>query len=194
MAINSLRSRLGGHSNYPWLVVGLLWFAGFFNYADRQAVYSVFPLLKTEFELSPRQLGYLGSAFMLVYAVSSPFSGYTVDLLPRRLLITLGLSFWSLICAATAVSRNFYQLVFFRAAEGLGESFYFPASMSLLSDYHGPRTRSRAQYPPDERVPRNRRRCRSGGLSGSAHGLAITLLDSGIGRHVLRGIAGIYVG
>ena len=30
-----------------------------------------------------------------------------------------------------------------RAAEGLGESFYFPASMSMLADYHGPRTRSK---------------------------------------------------
>ena len=40
--------------------------------------------------------------------------------------------------------RNFTQLIFFRAAEGLGESFYFPASMSFLADYHGPRTRSRA--------------------------------------------------
>ncbi len=144
MANNSLRSRVGAHPYYPWLVVALLWFAGFFNYADRQAVYSVFPLLKSEFGLSQRQLGYLGSAFMFVYAVSSPFSGYTVDLLPRRLLITLGLTFWSLICAATALSRNFLQLIFFRGAEGLGESFYFPASMSLLSDYHGPRTRSRA--------------------------------------------------
>jgi MFS family permease len=144
VANNSLRSRLGSHPYYPWLVVGMLWFAGFFNYADRQAVFSVFPLLKSEFGLSPRQLGYLGSAFMFVYAVSSPFSGFTVDLLPRRLLITLGLTFWSLICAATALSRSFYQLIFFRAAEGLGESFYFPASMSLLSDYHGPPTRSRA--------------------------------------------------
>jgi MFS family permease len=124
--------------------VGLLWFCGFFNYADRQAVYSVFPLLKSEFGLSPTQLGLLGSAFMFVYALSSPFSGYTVDRLPRRLLIMLGLTFWSLICAATALSKNFMQLIFFRGAEGLGESFYFPASMSLLSDYHGPRTRSRA--------------------------------------------------
>ena len=31
-----------------------------------------------------------------------------------------------------------------RALEGLGETFYFPASMSLVSDYHGARTRSRA--------------------------------------------------
>src|SRR5262249_11252655 len=28
--------------------------------------------------------------------------------------------------------------------EGLGETFYFPASMSLVSDYHSQRTRSRA--------------------------------------------------
>jgi MFS family permease len=139
-----MRSRLSANPYYPWIVVGLLWFAGFFNYADRQGVYSVFPLIKSEFKLSPTQLGYLGSAFMVVYAVSSPFSGYTVDLLPRRLLITLGLTFWSLICAATALARSYSQLLVFRAAEGLGESFYFPASISLLSDYHGPRTRSRA--------------------------------------------------
>jgi MFS family permease len=144
VAINPSQPPTGSGRVYPWVVVGLLWFCGFFNYADRQAVYSVFPLIKSEFGLSQEQLGYLGSAFMLVYALTSPFSGYTVDLLPRRLLITLGLTFWSLICAATALSRSFFQLIFFRAAEGLGESFYFPASMSILADYHGARTRSRA--------------------------------------------------
>ena len=41
-------------------------------------------------------------------------------------------------------ARSFVQLVLLRGAEGLGESFYFPASMSVLADYHGPRTRSRA--------------------------------------------------
>src|SRR6202042_168536 len=60
----------------PWVVVGLLWFCGFFNYADRQAIYSVFPLLKTEFGLSNTQQGWLGSVFMLVYAGASPFTGY----------------------------------------------------------------------------------------------------------------------
>ena len=45
---------------------------------------------------------------------------------------------------ATAWSRNFPTLFFFRAAEGIGETFYFPASMSLVADYHGKKTRSRA--------------------------------------------------
>jgi len=55
-----------------------------------------------------------------------------------------GLIVWSVICMLTAISRNFGTLLFFRAAEGLGETFYFPASMSLISDYHGKKSRSRA--------------------------------------------------
>ena len=41
-------------------------------------------------------------------------------------------------------SSDFRHLFFWRAAEGLGETFYYPASMSLISDYHGRNTRSRA--------------------------------------------------
>lgn len=125
-------------------MVGLLWLCGFFNYADRQALSAVFPVLGSEFGIGDPELGTLSSAFMLVYAMTSPFTGFAVDRLSRRVLIAAGLAFWSLICAATGLARNFYQLVFYRAAEGLGESFYFPASMSMLADYHGPRTRSRA--------------------------------------------------
>jgi len=136
--------RIAASKVYPWLVVGLLWFCGFFNYADRQAVNSVFPLLEKEFSLSDPQLGMLGSAFMIVYASTSPFAGYVVDRVSRRVLVPIGLAIWSLICAATGMSQSFGQLVFFRAAEGLGESFYFPASVSFLADYHGRGTRSRA--------------------------------------------------
>ena len=73
------RPGISRNPNYKWYVVGMLWFCGFFNYADRQAVYSVFPLLTREFGLSKPQLGLLGSAFMVVYAGASPFTGYTVD-------------------------------------------------------------------------------------------------------------------
>ena len=140
----SSMQRMAAGKAYPWLAVGLLWFCGFFNYADRQAVNSVFPLIGKEFSLSDPQLGVLGFAFMIVYASTSPLAGYVVDRVSRRVLIPMGLAIWSLICAATGMSQSYGQLVFFRAAEGLGESFYFPASLSFLADYHGQGTRSRA--------------------------------------------------
>jgi len=129
---------------YKWLVVLMLWFVCLFNYADRQAIFSVFPLLKAEMGLSNFQLGIVGSSFAWVYAVALPLAGIIGDRFSRKKLILGGLIFWSLVTLATALSQNYWHLVFFRALEGFGEAFYFPASMSLISDYHGKETRSRA--------------------------------------------------
>jgi MFS family permease len=122
----------------------MLWWIAFFNYADRQAIFSVFPLLEREMHLSPSQLGLLGSSFAWVYGLAAPFAGMLIDRIRRKSAILGGLQAWSLICMATALAHSFGQLLAFRAAEGLGETFYFPASMSLISDYHGKETRSRA--------------------------------------------------
>jgi MFS family permease len=135
---------LASHPQYRWWVVLMLWAICFFNYADRQAIFSVFPLLEREMQLTPVELGLLGSAFAWVYGLGAPFAGMVVDRVRRKTAILGGLHVWSVICAATALSRNVRHLIFFRAAEGLGETFYFPASMSLIADYHSHRTRSRA--------------------------------------------------
>jgi MFS family permease len=129
---------------YKWLVVLMLWFVCLFNYADRQAIFSVFPLLEAKMGLNKIQLGVVGSSFMWMYALALPLAGVVGDRLPRKPLILGGLVFWSLITLATALSTRYWHLVLFRALEGLGEAFYFPASMSLISDYHDRQTRSRA--------------------------------------------------
>ena len=130
--------------NYKWYVVGMLWWISFFNYADRQAIFSVFSLLRYEMCLSKVELGLLGSSFAWVYGLGAPIAGMVVDRIRRKTAILGGLHVWSGICVATAFSRTFRHLLFFRASEGLGETFYYPASVSMVSDYHGPRTRSRA--------------------------------------------------
>jgi MFS family permease len=140
----SLDRLFASGARYKWYVVAMLWGISFFNYADRQAIFSVFPLLEKEMGLTSVQLGLLGSSFAWVYGLGAPFAGAIVDRVQRKTAILLGLHFWSLICMATVLSRNFRHLFFFRAAEGLGETFYYPASMSMVSDYHGKATRSRA--------------------------------------------------
>jgi MFS family permease len=115
-----------------------------FNYADRQAVFSVFPLLQREMNLSTIELGLLGSAFAWFYGLGAPLAGFIVDRIRRKSAILGGLYAWSAVCMATALSWNFRSLLFFRAAEGCGETFYYPAAVSLVSDYHGKATRSRA--------------------------------------------------
>jgi MFS family permease len=130
--------------SYKWLVVGMLWFVCFFNYADRQAIFSVFPLIKQQLALTDVQLGVVGAAFMWMYALSGPLAGWLCDRLPRKSLVLGGLIAWSLITALTAACHTYAELVLCRALSGLGEAVYLPASMSLIGDYHGAGTRSRA--------------------------------------------------
>ncbi len=122
----------------------MLWFVCFFNYADRQAIFSVFPTLEREFKFDKFQLGLIGSAFMWVYAFGAPLAGFVGDRVRRKDLILGGCIFWSAVTMMTGWCGKLWQFVTVRALEGFGETFYFPASMSLTSDYHGPETRSRA--------------------------------------------------
>ena len=130
--------------SYKWWVVFMLWFVCFLNYADRQAISAIFPKLEQEFGFNKEQLGLIGSAFMWVYALGAPLAGYIGDRMRRKELILGGCVFWSLITVLTGRCTALWQFVTVRASEGFGETFYFPASMSLISDYHGPRTRSKA--------------------------------------------------
>ncbi len=130
--------------SYKWLVVVMLWFVCFFNYADRQAIFAVFPLIKQQLGLTDVQLGIVGAAFMWMYALFGPLAGWLCDRFPRKFLVLGGLIAWSLVTALTAVCHTYGQLVLCRALSGLGEAVYLPASMSLIGDYHGTATRSRA--------------------------------------------------
>jgi MFS family permease len=130
--------------SYKWLVVGMLWFVCFFNYADRQAIFAVFPLIKQQLALTNVQLGVVGAAFMWMYALFGPLAGWLCDRLSRKGLVLGGLIAWSLVTALTAVCHTYGELVICRALSGLGEAVYLPASMSLIGDYHGSVTRSRA--------------------------------------------------
>jgi MFS family permease len=127
-----------------WIVLGMLWMVCLLNYADRQAISSLFPLLERDFGFTKAQLGLIGSAFMWVYAASAPFAGYAGDRHSRKGLILGGCLFWSAMTGVTGWCGRLWQFVAARALIGLGESVYFPAAASMLSDYHGPRTRSTA--------------------------------------------------
>jgi MFS family permease len=111
-----------GNGRYKWYVVGMLWCISFFNYADREAIFSLFPLLQKEMHLTPVELGLLGSAFAWVYGLTAPFAGRIVDRVRRKTAILGGLYAWSLVAILTPLSRTFYQLFSFMAVEGLGET------------------------------------------------------------------------
>jgi MFS family permease len=131
-------------ARYAWIVVGLLWVVWLLNYLDRQVVFSLFPLLRHDLNLSDLQLGLLGTSFLWVYAAASPFSGYAADRFGRKRIIVGSLLVWSLVTWLTAMARNLPEMLAARALMGISEACYLPAGLALIAAFHGPKTRSRA--------------------------------------------------
>lgn len=129
---------------YKWLVVAMLWCVCFLNYADRQLIFTVFPLLGSEFHLNDAGLSLLSASFMCAYAIFGPLAGLICDRVPRCGLVLGALVFWSLTAVGTTYATSFLWLAAGIALGGVGEAFYFPAALSMIADYHAVDTRSRA--------------------------------------------------
>lgn len=129
---------------YKWFVVAMLWCVCFLNYADRQLLFTVFPLLGAEFHLSDAALSVLSASFMCAYALFGPIAGFITDRVGRRSVVLGALVLWSATVAASSFAHRYLLLVAGVAMGGVGEAFYFPAAMSMIADYHAVDTRSRA--------------------------------------------------
>lgn len=129
---------------YAWLVVALLWVVGCLNYLDRQVIFSVFPLIRSEMRLDDFQLGLLSMVFLWVYGIASPFAGYLADRIGRRKILILSLVIWTTVTLLTGLVRDFPELLLARALMGLSEACYLPAALALIADLHSGQTRSLA--------------------------------------------------
>ena len=127
-----------------WRVVVCLWIAFALNYIDRQAVLSIFPVLRKELGFTSSQLGLIGTLFNWLYALCMPLAGYFADGLRRDRLIVVSLILWSAATLGTAFSRSPIIFLTWRAAMGLTESMYFPAALGIIAIWHPGSTRSRA--------------------------------------------------
>ena len=127
-----------------FMLVAFMWFAYFLNYCDRQAVFSMFPVLKSELGFSDKQLGLVGAYFLWVYGVGSFFAGQIGDKFSKRKLIVWSLALWSLVTVATGFANSPDTLLALRALMGISEALFMPAAIALTANAFPPATRSRA--------------------------------------------------
>ena len=127
-----------------WLIVGLLWVVGCFNYLDRVMLTTMRGSLVEAIPMTDAQFGLLTSVFLWVYAALSPFAGFLADRFGRSRVIIASLFTWSLVTWLTAHASTFGELLATRALMGISEACYIPAALALIADYHRGPTRSLA--------------------------------------------------
>ncbi len=113
------------------------------NYADRNVLFAVQPLVQDEFHISNAQVGYLTSAFLGFYMVAAPFVGPLADRYSRKLIIVLGALFWSGLTLLTAVTHNYTELLVRHTLVGVGEATFVTIAPTFVADLFHENVRGR---------------------------------------------------
>ena len=124
--------------------LGILFTINAINFFDRQIGGVLAEPIRREWGLSDTQVGWLGTAFVLLYAAVGVPLGRLADRSSRSRMLSAGVFFWSLMTAASGLTRNFWQLFVVRLGVGVGEATCAPASASLIGDLYPAQQRAKA--------------------------------------------------
>src|SRR5436305_2445331 len=113
------------------------------NYADRNVLFAVQPLVQAEFHLNKEQIGYLTSAFLGFYMIAAPFVGPLADRYSRKLIIVLGAIFWSALTLLTAVTHTYTELLIRHTLVGVGEATFVTIAPTFVADLFEEKKRGR---------------------------------------------------
>jgi MFS family permease len=115
-------------------ILGLLFCSYVVAFIDRGLLSVAGAPIKHDLNLSDFQFGLLsGPAFVALYCVCGIPLGWLADRTERRVVIALGLLFWSVMTAACALAGSFGGFLGARLGVGLGEACLIPAGISLLA-------------------------------------------------------------
>jgi MFS family permease len=114
------------------------------NFFDRQILPAVQEKIRKDWNLSDSELGWLGTAFILLYAVVGVPLGRLADVGRRKWLLAGGVALWSLMTLGAGFAWSFWSLFVLRLGVGVGEASCAPAASSLIGDLVPPQRRARA--------------------------------------------------
>jgi MFS family permease len=102
---------------------------------DRGVLSVLVEYIKRDLHVTDTQFSLLsGFAFVFFYAFLGLPIARLADRFSRRLIIGLGIVFWSVMTAFGGIAQSYPQLFWARVAVGAGESSFAPATYSILTD------------------------------------------------------------
>jgi ACS family hexuronate transporter-like MFS transporter len=124
------------------LVLGLVSLGILVNYADRQIIAVLKPMLQHDLGWTDGDYGRMTSAFQFATAFSFLGAGWLVDRIGWRRANPLGVGLWSLAAISHAFARTVGQFTVARAALGATEALNSPTAIKTVA----------ALYPNDVRA------------------------------------------
>jgi predicted MFS family arabinose efflux permease len=128
----------------PTTTLFVLFLLNTLNFFDRNVLSAVVEPLRREWGLRDAQIGWIGTAFTLLYAVVGLPLGRLADSTRRTWLLGGGALLWSAMTALSGLATGFASLFASRLGVGVGEAVCAPAAVSLIGDLFPSERRGRA--------------------------------------------------
>ncbi|KAM9843815.1 protein spinster homolog 1 [Aulostomus maculatus] len=120
------------------LTVFVLCYVNLLNYMDRFTVAGVLPDIEHFFQINDESSGLLQTVFICSYMFLAPVFGYLGDRYNRRLIMSCGIAFWSLVTLASSYTpkEHFWVLLLTRGLVGVGEASYSTIAPTIIADLY----------------------------------------------------------
>ena len=114
------------------LVTGLGWL---FDSMDTGLIAFVLPILANEWQLSPAQMGWIGSIGLIGMALGAILAGTLADRIGRKRVFAITVLLYSLSTGMCALAWSYESLMVFRFLVGFGLGGELPVAATLMSEY-----------------------------------------------------------
>ncbi len=114
-------------------VIGLVGGAHLISHFSQLLLAPLFPWLKTEFNVSYAELGFLMTIFFVVSCAVQALSGFVVDRFSPRPILFAGLTLIGFAAFGYALSTSYWMLAASAVIGGVGNGVFHPVDYTLLN-------------------------------------------------------------
>jgi MFS transporter, FSR family, fosmidomycin resistance protein len=114
-------------------VIGLVGIAHMISHFSQLLLAPLFPWLKTEFNATYAELGFLMTLFFVVSCAVQALSGFVVDRLGPRPVLFGGLALLGVSAFGFSISTSYWMLAGFSMLAGIGNGVFHPVDYTLLN-------------------------------------------------------------
>jgi MFS transporter, DHA2 family, multidrug resistance protein len=129
------------HPSYKWFVLANIMFGTFMAVLDATIVNVGLSKMTAAFGTSVDKIEWVLTAYMLVFAVVLPSSGWVADHFGFKKTYFLGMFLFTLGSLLCSLSWDENALIAFRVIQGAGAGFIMPVGMAIIT----------REFPPEQR-------------------------------------------
>lgn len=127
--------------SYKWLVLPTVMIATFMAVLDATIVNVALAKMMTAFGVSVDRAEWILTAYLLIFGVMLPSSGWFADRLGYKKMFLAGIFFFTLGSFLCSLAWSIDALIAFRVLQGAGAGFLMPVGMAIIT----------REFPPEKR-------------------------------------------